>query len=234
MQCGDRSRITDIGWDCFDVFSGKVLELVSIVQKPFSAFLENNSVLCFHHSVNKGIDLFSLNSCKIISYGNIKLEPILCTQTEFFCNHMKDKPCLDVFAHRVRNSQLSRPFAVIALIICKNTRFIHTCRKLCTIHLLNRLQFKETGSCIIRSDDILCKLGVGTGCRSHWCLQVSGKNSHIILRICCIWAMYPKYSVLPFFLLKDPVHQLPERHTCHNIAHIYFPPLISSASSCAD
>ena len=107
MQCGDRSRITDIGRDCFDVFSGKILELVSIVQKPFSAFLENNSVLCFHHSVNKGIDLVSLNSCKIISHGNIKLEPILCTQAEFFRNHMKDKPCLDVLAHRVRNSQLS-------------------------------------------------------------------------------------------------------------------------------
>ena len=45
-----------------NIFSGEIVESVCIVQKPFLTFLENSSILGFHHSINKGVHLVTFDS----------------------------------------------------------------------------------------------------------------------------------------------------------------------------
>ena len=78
------------------------------------------------------------------------------TQIKFFGDHMQDKPCFNIFSHCLRNIKLCRPFTVISFIICKDTWSVDTGCKLCTVHLLNCFQLKETCACIVRSNNVLC------------------------------------------------------------------------------
>ena len=63
---------------------------------------------------------------------------------------------LNIFSHCLRNIKLCRPFTVISFIICKDTWSVDTGCKLCTVHLLNCFQLKETCACIVRSNNVLC------------------------------------------------------------------------------
>ena len=176
-----------------------MLKLIHMVKKPCSALLKYFCIPGFLHAVDKSINLFFFNSCKIIAYGNIKLEAVCSSKTKLLCHYMKNKPCFNIFSHSLRHIELCGPLAVIAFVLCQDTRTVNAGCQLIAVHFLNSFQLKESCSCIIGSHNILSQLCVGACCRADGSLKISSENLHILCRICLISPVYAKYS--SFFLM---------------------------------
>ena len=131
--------ITDFGWNSLDILSGHMFKESDMLKKPCPAFSKNLCITGILHSLNKIINLLILDSFKIVSTGHIELESVRASKSEFFGDHMKCHPSLDILFHRLWNIKLCGPFAVICLIFCHDTWLRNTCGELRSIHLLYRL-----------------------------------------------------------------------------------------------
>ena len=172
-----------------------------MVKKPLAAFLKDFCIFCFHHAVDKVVYLRFFNSCKIISYRNIKLETVLISKSKLFCNHMKGKPCLNVLVHCIGHIKLCGPLTVIALVFRQNTRFIYTGCKLRSVHFLNGFQLEETCAAIIGGYNILSELCMRTCCRSNGIFKLSSKQVKLSGSICHISSVYAEHRISFLFFL---------------------------------
>ena len=160
MKGGDGGGITDLFRNRLDILLCHLFKLIQVVQKPLSAFFKNLRIFRIHHAVDKVIDLGLLDPRKVVAHRNIKLKTVPIPQSEFLCDHMKDKPGFYVLAHCLGNIKLCGPLTVVAFILRQDTGTADACRQLLSVHLLYRLQFKKTRACKIGSHDILGKLGM--------------------------------------------------------------------------
>ena len=95
-------------------------------KKIFFAGSENVRILRVFHCIKEVVDLLGFDSFQIVAYADVKLEAVHASQREFLCDHLAQKPRLDILFHGLRHIKLRGPLAVIALIVRLDARFIHT------------------------------------------------------------------------------------------------------------
>ena len=113
-----------------------MLKEICMIEKPCLTFLENFCIAGIFESFDKVVDLLILDSFQVVAAGHVELESVRASKSEFFGDHMKCHPALDIFAHCLWNVKFCRPFAVVCLILCHDTWFRNTCGKFRSIHLL--------------------------------------------------------------------------------------------------
>ena len=215
-----RDGVRDMRRDGGDECLIDILEAVEIALCPDNSLLEGRRACGVHHLVDEGIDLLGLDALEVVADRHVEDEAVRIAEAELLCQELYGNPGLHVLAEGIVDRELRRPLAVVALIRCQDARLVHAGRELCAIHLLDGLELEEARARHIGSDDVLCKLRVGAGCRTVGRLDLLVEDRTGMARALLHDAGLAEDRALLCIFRKNPVHQLRKRHRTHDIAHV--------------
>ena len=219
MQRGLGDGVGDARRDGLDKCGIDMLKLVQVGERPCAALVPNVGAAGVLHALDVGIDLGALNALEVIAHGHVKDKAVRATQTVLASDQVAGEPCLHVLGKGLRNLELGRPLAVVALVLCHDAGLVDALGELLAVHNLNGLELKEAGACHVGCHDVLGKLRVGTGGRAKRGLDALVKNGKRALLVGRDHLAHAKDGVLGLVLLDDPVHQLRKRDRPHDVAH---------------
>ncbi len=174
------------------------------------------------HMFDKSIYFFRLDSFQVVTYADIKLISVRGAKAIFLCHKRQQKPGLDILILRLWHVQLGRPFAVITLVLCPDTRFVHTGCQLLPVHFLDSFQFKKPAPGHIRRHNILRQLAVWPCRRSDHCFQFPSENLFRMICLSPVRSVYTEYISFFAIFCPYPVQKLFKWHTCHAVTHSLF------------
>ena len=168
--------VGDARRDGLDKRGVNMLKLVQVGERPCAALVPDVGAASVLHALNVRIDLGTLDALEVIAHGHVKDKSVRAAQAVLASDEVAGKPCLHVLGKSLRNLELGRPLAVVALVLCHNAGLVHTLGELLAVHNLNGLELKEAGAGHIRGHDVLGKLRVGAGGRAKRSLDALVKN----------------------------------------------------------
>ena len=219
VQGGLGDGVGDACRDGLDKRGVDMLKLVQVGKRPCAALIPNLGAAGVLHALNVRIDLGALDALEVITHGHVEDKTIRATQAVLASDEVACEPCLHVLGKGLRNLELGRPLAVVALVLRHNAGLVHTLGELLAVHNLNGLELKEAGTGHVGCHDVLGKLRVGAGGRAKRSLDALVKNGKRALLVGRDHLTHAKDGVLGLVLLDDPVHQLRKRDRPHDVAH---------------
>ena len=219
MQRGLGDGVGDARRDGLNKCGIDMLKLVQVGERPCAALVPDVGAASVLHALDVGVDLGALNALEVITHGHVKDKTVRAAQTVLASDQVAGEPCLHVLGKGLRNLELGRPLAVVALVLSHNAGLVHTLGELLAVHNLNGLELKEAGSGHVGCHDVLGQLRIGTGGRAKRSLDALVKNGKRALLVGRDHLAHAKDGVLGLVLLDDPVHQLRKRDRPHNVAH---------------
>ena len=219
VQGGLRDGVGHARRDGFDKCGVDMLKLVQVGKRPCAALIPDVRAAGVLHALDVGIDLGALDAFQVIAHGHVKDKAVRAAQAVLASDQVAGKPCLHVLGKGLRNLELGRPLAVVALVLRHDAGLVDALGELLAVHNLNGLKLKEAGTGHIRGHDVLGKLRVGTGGRAKRSLDALVKNGKRTLLVGRDRLAHAKDGVLSLVLLDDPVHQLRKRDRPHDVAH---------------
>ena len=219
MQRGLGDGVGDARRDGLDKRGIDMLKLVQVGERPGAALVPDLGAAGVLHALNVRIDLGALDALEVIAHGHVKDKAVRAAQTILAGNQVAGKPCLHVLGKGLRNLELGRPLAVVALVLRHDAGLVHTLGELLAVHHLNGLELKEAGTGHVGCHDVLGQLRVGAGGRAKRGLDALVKNGKRALLVGRDHLTHAKDGALSLVLLDDPVHQLRKRDRPHDVAH---------------
>ena len=196
-----------------------MLKLVQVGKGPLAALVPDLGAAGVLHTLDVGIDLGALDALQVITHGHVKDKAVRAAQAILASNEVAGEPCLHVLGICLRNLELGRPLAVVALVLRHDAGLVDALGKLLAVHNLNGLELEEAGTGHVGCHDILGKLRIGTGGRAKRSLDALVKNGKRALLVGRDHLTHAKDGALGLVLLDDPVHQLRKRDRPHDVAH---------------
>ena len=196
-----------------------MLKLVQVGECPCAALVPDVGAAGVLHALDVRVDLGALNALQVIAHRHVEDKAVRAAQTVLASDQVAGKPCLHVLGKGLRNLELGRPLAVVALVLRHNAGLVDATGKLLAVHNLNGLELKEARTGHIRGHDVLGQLRIGTGSRAKRSLDALVKNGKRTLLVGRDHLTHAKDGVLGLVLLDDPVHQLRKRDRPHDVAH---------------
>ena len=219
MQRGLGNGVGDARRDGFDKCGVDMLKLVKVSERPRAALVPNLGAAGVLHALDVGVDLGALDALEVIAHGHVKGKTVRAAQAVLASDQVAGKPCLHVLGKGLRNLELGRPLAVVALVLRHDAGLVHTLGELLAVHNLNGLELKEARAGNIGCHDVLGQLRIGTGGRAKRSLDALVKNGKRALLVGRDHLTHAKDGALGLVLLDDPVHQLRKRDRPHDVAH---------------
>ena len=219
MQRGLGDGVGHARRDGLDKRGVDMLKLVQIGERPCAALVPDVRAAGVLHALDVGVDLGALNTLEVITHGHVEDKAIRAAQTVLASDQVAGKPCLHVLGKGLRNLELGRPLAVVALVLRHDAGLVDALGKLLAVHDLDGLELKEACTRHIGGNDVLGKLRVGAGGRAKRGLDALVKNGKRALLVGRDHLAHAKDGVLGLMLLDDPVHQLRKRDRPHDVAH---------------
>ena len=211
--------VGDARRDGLDKRGVNMLKLVQVSERPRAALIPNLGAAGVLHALDVGVDLGALDTLQVIAHGHVKDKAVRATQAVLASDEVACEPCLHVLGKGLRNLELGRPLAVVALVLRHDAGLVHTLGELLAVHNLNGLELKEAGTGHVGCHDVLGKLRVGAGGRAKRSLDALVKNGKRALLVGRDHLAHAKDGALSLVLLDDPVHQLRKRDRPHDVAH---------------
>ena len=211
--------VGDARRDGLDKRSVDMLKLVQVGECPCAALVPDVGAAGVLHALDVGVDLGALDALEVIAHGHVEDKAVRATQAVLASDQVAGEPCLHVLGKGLRNLELGRPFAVVALVLRHDAGLVHTLGELLAVHNLDGLELKEAGTSHIGCHDVLGQLRIGTGGRAKRSLDALVKNGKRTLLVGRDHLAHAKDGVLGLMLLDDPVHQLRKRDRPHDVAH---------------
>ena len=196
-----------------------MLELVQVGKCPLAALVPDLGAAGVLHTLDVGVDLGTLDALEVIAHGHVEDKAVRAAQAIFASDEVAGEPCLDVLGICLRNLELGRPLAVVALVLRHDAGLVDALGKLLAVHDLDGLELKEARARHIGGNDVLGKLRVGAGGRAKRSLDALVKNGKRALLVGRDHLAHAKDGALGLVLLDDPVHQLRKRDRPHDVAH---------------
>ena len=196
-----------------------MLELVQVGECPGTALVPDVGAAGILHALDVGVDLGALNALQVIAHRHVEDKAVRAAQTVLASDQVAGKPCLHVLGKGLRNLELGRPLAVVALVLRHNAGLVDATGELLAVHNLDGLELKETRTGHVGCHDVLGQLRVGAGSRAKRSLDALVKNGKRALLVGRDHLAHAKDGVLGLMLLDDPVHQLRKRDRPHDVAH---------------
>ena len=223
VKRGFRNGTGNAGRDCVHIGLIHIAEAAGIGPGPRDAFPEGLRVFRLDHAVDEGVDFFALDPGQVISDGHIEHKGVRIAQAVFLRQQPAGHPGFDIFRISLGHIQFRGPFAVIALIPRRDAGFVHAGCQFRAVHLLDCLQLKEAGAGRVGRDNVLRQLRVRSGRRAEGRLDLFIEDRQQ-LPVCMPDRIghAEQAAALPVFF-HCPVHQLPEGHGAHDIAHGILP-----------
>ena len=222
MQGGLGDGVGDACRDGLDKRGVDMLKLVQVGERPCAALVPDVGAAGILHALDVGIDLGALDALQVITHGHVEDKSVRTSQAVLASDQVAGEPCLHVLGKGLRNLELGRPFAVVALVLSHDAGLVHTLGELLAVHNLDGLELKETRTGHVGCHDVLGKLRVGAGSRAKRGLDALVKNGKRALLVGRDHLAHAKDGVLGLMLLDDPVHQLRKRDRPHDVAHSEF------------
>ena len=219
MQRGLGDGVGDARRDGLDKRGVDMLKLVQVGERPCAALIPDVRAAGVLHTLDVGVDLGALNTLEVITHGHVEDKAVRAAQAVLASDQVAGEPCLHVLGKGLRNLELGRPLAVVALVLCHDAGLVHTLGELLAVHNLNGLELKEAGTGNVGCHDVLGQLRVGAGSRAKRSLDALVKNGKRALLVGRDHLAHAKDGVLGLVLLDDPVHQLRKRDRPHDVAH---------------
>ena len=219
MQRGLGDGVGDARRDGVDKRGVDMLKLVQVGERPCATLVPDVGAAGVLHALDVGVDLGALDALEVIAHGHVEDKSVRATQTVLASDQVAGKPCLHVLGKGLRNLELGRPLAVVALVLRHNAGLVHTLGELLAVHNLDGLELKEAGTSNIGCHDVLGQLRIGAGGRAKRSLDALVKNGKRTLLVGRDHLAHAKDGVLGLVLLDDPVHQLRKRDRPHDVAH---------------
>ena len=144
-------------------------------------------------------------------------------------DELQGKPSLHIFFKRLRHSQFCGPFAVVALVFCKDAGTVDAGGKLLAIHFLHGLELEKTRARIVGGNDVFCELRVGAGGRAERRFNRFPKQRELFTAPLYERLLHAKHGAVRITLGKEPVHQLWEGDRVHAFAHGEYLLVVSKA-----
>ena len=205
--------------DGLDKRGVNMLKLVQVGKRPRAALVPDLGAAGVLHALNVCIDLGALDALEVIAHGHVEDKAVRAAQTILASDQVTGEPCLHVLGKCLRNLELGRPLAVVALVLRHDTGLVDALGELLAVHDLDGLELKEARTGNVGCHDVLGKLRVGAGGRAKRSLDVLVKNGKRTLLIGHDHLAHAKDGALGLVLLDDPVHQLRKRDRPHDVAH---------------
>ena len=196
-----------------------MLKLVQVGESPCAALVPDVGAAGILHALDVGVDLGALNTLEVIAHRHVEDKAVGASQAVLASDQVAGEPCLHVLGKGLRNLELGRPLAVVALVLRHDAGLVHTLGELLAVHNLNGLELKEAGTGHVGCHDVLGQLRIGTGGRAKRSLDALVKNGKRALLVGRDHLANAKDSALGLVLLDDPVHQLRKRDRPHDVAH---------------
>ena len=219
VQGGLRDGVGHARRDGFDKCGVDMLKLVQVGKRPCAALIPDVRAAGVLHALDVGIDLGALDAFQVIAHGHVEDKTVRAAQTVLASDQVAGEPCLHVLGKSLRNLELGRPLAVVALVLRHDAGLVHTLGELLTVHNLDGLELKEAGAGNVGCHDVLGKLRIGAGGRAKRSLDALVENGKRALLVGRDHLTHAKDGVLGLVLLDDPVHQLRKRDRPHDVAH---------------
>ena len=219
MQRGLGDGVGDARRDGLDKRGVDMLKLVQVSERPRAALVPNLGAAGVLHALDVGIDLGALDALQVIAHGHVEDKTVRAAQAVLASDQVAGKPCLHVLGKGLRNLELGRPFAVVALVLSHDAGLVDALGKLLAVHNLDGLELKEAGTGHVGCHDVLSQLRVGAGSRAKRSLDALVKYGKRTLLVGRDHLANAKNSALGLVLLDDPVHQLRKRDRPHDVAH---------------
>ena len=196
-----------------------MLKFVQVGERPRAALIPNLGAAGVLHALDVGVDLGALDALEVIAHGHVEDKAVRASQAVLASDEVAGEPCLHVLGKGLRNLELGRPLAVVALVLRHDAGLVHTLGELLAVHNLNGLELKEAGTGHVGCHDVLGKLRIGAGGRAKRSLDALVKNGKRALLVGRDHLAHAKDGALSLVLLDDPVHQLRKRDRPHDVAH---------------
>ena len=219
MQRGLGDGVGHASRDGLDKRGVDMLKLVQIGERPCTALVPDVGTAGVLHALDVGVDLGALNTLEVITHGHVKDKAVRAAQAILASNEVAGEPRLHVLGICLRNLELGRPLAVVALVLRHDTGLVDALGKLLAVHDLDGLELKEACTRHIGGNDVLGKLRVGAGGRAKRGLDALVKNGKRALLAGRDHLAHAKDGALGLVLLDGPVHQLRKRDRPHDVAH---------------
>ena len=129
--------------DGFDKCGVDMLKLVQVGKRPCAALIPDVRAAGVLHALNVRIDLGALNALQVIAHGHVEDKAVRAAQAVLASDQVAGKPCLHVLGKGLRNLELGRPLAVVALVLRHNAGLVNALGELLAVHNLNGLELKE-------------------------------------------------------------------------------------------
>ena len=185
------------------------------------ALLEDGSLGGVHHAVQEGVHLLTLDAGQIVAHGHVEHEPVGVAQTVHLGHDLQGAPGLDVLLKGLLDVQLRGPLAVVALVLRQDAGAVDAGGKVRAVHLLDGLELEEPGTAEVAGDDILSKLGVGTGGGAEGGLDGLAEDGQL-LHARLVGAVDAEDGAFTLVFGSDPGHQFPEGNGDHQFRHTLF------------
>ena len=211
--------VGDARRDGLDKRGVDMLKLVQVGKRPCAALVPDVGAAGVLHALDVCIDLGALDALQVITHGHVKDKTVRASQAVLASDQVAGEPCLHVLGKGLRNLELGRPLAVVALVLRHDAGLVHTLGELLAVHNLNGLELKEARTGHVGCHDVLGKLRVGASGRAKRGLDALVKNGKRTLLVGRDHLAHAKDGVLGLVLLDDPVHQLRKRDRPHDVAH---------------
>ena len=143
VQGGLGDGVGDACRDGLDKRGVDMLKLVQVGERPGTALVPDVRAAGVLHALDVGVDLGALDALEVIAHGHVKDKAVRATQTVLASNQVAGEPCLHVLSKSLRNLELGRPLAVVALVLRHDAGLVHTLGELLAVHNLNGLKLKE-------------------------------------------------------------------------------------------
>ena len=219
VQGGLGDGVGDARRNGLDKCGVDVLKLVQVSERPRAALVPNLGAAGVLHALDVGVDLGALDTLQVIAHGHVEDKAVRAAQAILAGDEVAGEPCLHVLGKCLRNLELGRPLAVVALVLRHDAGLVHTLGELLAVHNLNGLKLKEAGAGHVGCHDVLGQLRVGAGGRAKRSLDALVKNGKRALLVGRDHLAHAKDGALSLVLLDDPVHQLRKRDRPHDVAH---------------
>ena len=214
--------VGDARRDGLDKRGVDMLKLVQVGERPCAALVPDVGAAGVLHALDVGVDLGAFDALQVITHGHVEDKAVRAAQAVLASDQVAGKPCLHVLGKSLRNLELGRPLAVVALVLRHNAGLVDTLGELLAVHNLNGLELKEAGTGHVGCHNVLGQLRIGTGGRAKRSLDALVKNGKRALLVGRDHLAHAKDGALSLVLLDDPVHQLRKRDRPHDVAHNEF------------
>ena len=143
MQGGLGDGVGDACRDGLDKRGVDMLKLVQVGERPGTALVPDVRAAGVLHALDVGVDLGALDALQVITHGHVEDKAVRAAQAVLASDEVAGEPCLHVLGKSLRNLELGRPLAVVALVLRHDAGLVHTLGEFLAVHHLNGLELKE-------------------------------------------------------------------------------------------